>query len=114
MIFDCRDPFDEDDDNDGGDDKKAKKGKALVKIDVDLSLTAFANAERYFEHRKQSSHKQLRTLEAGEKVCLLDRFSLSFLFCPHQAIKSASKRTNELLKEVERVAVVTKARKIYW
>jgi predicted ribosome quality control (RQC) complex YloA/Tae2 family protein len=39
-----------------------------VKIDVDLSLTAFANAKRYFDHKKQSSQKHLRTLEAGEKV----------------------------------------------
>ncbi len=39
-----------------------------VKIDVDLSLTAFANSKRYFEHKKQSSQKQMRTLEAGEKV----------------------------------------------
>jgi predicted ribosome quality control (RQC) complex YloA/Tae2 family protein len=41
---------------------------APVRVDVDLSLTAFANAKRYFEHRKQSSQKQIRTLEAGEKV----------------------------------------------
>ncbi|CAF1380213.1 unnamed protein product [Rotaria sordida] len=85
-----RDPF-------GDDDDSGKSSNAPVKIDVDLSLTAFANAKRYFEHKKQSSQKQVRTLEAGEK-----------------AIKSASKRTNELLKEVERVATVTKARKPYW
>ncbi|CAF1207062.1 unnamed protein product [Rotaria sp. Silwood1] len=85
-----RDPF-------GDDDDSGKSSNAPVKVDVDLSLTAFANAKRYFEHKKQSSQKQMRTLEAGEK-----------------AIKSASKRTNELLKEVERVATVTKARKVYW
>ncbi|UJR14620.1 hypothetical protein I4U23_001614 [Adineta vaga] len=78
-------------------DENDKSSLAPVKIDVDLSLTAFANAKRYFEHKKQSSQKQQRTLEAGEK-----------------AIKSASKRTNALLKEVERVATVTKARKVFW
>ncbi|CAF4968282.1 unnamed protein product, partial [Rotaria socialis] len=85
-----RDPF-----GDGSDIEK--NAGAPAKIDVDLSLTAFANAKRYFDHKKQSSQKQMRTLEAGEK-----------------AIKSASKKTNELLKEVERVATVTKARKVFW
>ncbi|CAF4458371.1 unnamed protein product, partial [Rotaria sp. Silwood2] len=85
-----RDPF-------GDDDNSGKSVNAPVKVDVDLSLTAFANAKRYFEHKKHSSQKQMRTLEAGEK-----------------AIKSASKRTNALLKEVERVATVTKARKVFW
>ena len=51
----------------------------MVKIDVDLSLTAFANAKRYFEHRKQSSQKQMRTLEAGEKVRLLEKIFFSIL-----------------------------------
>jgi len=36
-----------------------------------------------------------------------------FFVCA-QAIKSASKKTNEILKEVERVATVTKARKVFW
>ncbi|CAF0941684.1 unnamed protein product [Adineta steineri] len=85
-----KDPF-------GDDNDTEKRFSGPVKIDVDLSLTAFANAKRYFEHRKQSSQKHIRTLEAGEK-----------------AIKSASKRTNQLLKEVERVATVTKARKVFW
>ncbi|CAF1615595.1 unnamed protein product [Adineta ricciae] len=78
-------------------DENDKTSLAPVRVDVDLALTAFANAKRYFEHKKQSSQKHQRTIEAGEK-----------------AIKSASKRTNELLKEVERVATVTKARKVYW
>lgn len=52
----------------------------MVKIDVDLSLTAFANAKRYFEHKKQSSQKQMRTLEAGEKVCLLNKISFLLFF----------------------------------
>lgn len=78
MIFDFRDPFDDDDDE--GHTTTAKKPRAPTKVDVDLSLTAFANAKRYFEHKKQSSQKQLRTLEAGEKVCLFDHLSIVFLF----------------------------------
>ncbi len=61
LEFYHRDPFASDDDNEKG-------ASAPVKIDVDLSLTAFANAKRYFDHKKQSSQKHLRTLEAGEKV----------------------------------------------
>jgi len=55
-----RDPF--------GDNDDEKGASPPVRVDVDLSLTAFANAKRYFEHKKQSSQKQMRTLEAGEKV----------------------------------------------
>jgi hypothetical protein len=57
-TFYHRDPFEDE-----------EKGAGIpAKIDVDLSLTAFANAKRYFEHKKQSSQKHVRTLEAGEKV----------------------------------------------
>lgn len=62
LICFYRSPFaDESDDE--------QSSNAPVKVDIDLSLTAFANAKRYFEHKKQSSQKHMRTLEAGEKVC---------------------------------------------
>jgi hypothetical protein len=71
IRFSSRDPFGDDD----------EKGASMpVKIDVDLSLTAFANSKRYFEHKKQSSQKQMRTLEAGEKVSSSRKFHFPLLF----------------------------------
>ncbi len=84
-----RDPFEDDE----------KKGaSAPAKIDVDLSLTAFANAKRYFEHKKQSSQKQMRTLEAGEKVSSFLIIILPFLFVIRQLNLHQNEQMNYLKK----------------
>jgi predicted ribosome quality control (RQC) complex YloA/Tae2 family protein len=38
------------------------------KVDVDINLTAFANARKYYDIKKQSSLKQEKTLAAADKV----------------------------------------------
>ena len=47
--------------------KKKKKQKATI-VDIDLSLSAFANATRYYGHKKQAARKEQRTIAASEKV----------------------------------------------
>lgn len=41
-------------------------------VDVDIYLTAFANARKYYEQKKQSAMKQDKTVAASAKVKRLD------------------------------------------
>ena len=68
MLLDSSHRCPKGDGHDDDDDDEEQVSFAPVKVDVDLSLSAFANAKRYFDHKKQSFHKQTRTIEAGEKV----------------------------------------------
>uniref|UniRef100_A0ABM5FCA3 Ribosome quality control complex subunit NEMF n=1 Tax=Pogona vitticeps TaxID=103695 RepID=A0ABM5FCA3_9SAUR len=85
--------------------KKKKKAKPLKKlqrnkpllVDVDLSLSAYANAKRYYDHKRHAARKTQKTVEAAEK-----------------AFKSAEKKTKQTLKEVQTVTTIQKARKVYW
>ncbi|XP_028398631.1 nuclear export mediator factor Nemf-like [Dendronephthya gigantea] len=94
-----KDEFDDDDDS-GEDEndstKKHKKSNAL-KIDIDLALTAYANARRFYTKKRQAATKEQRTVEASKK-----------------ALKSAEKKTKETLKEVATTTSIRKARKVYW
>ena len=38
------------------------------KVDVDIYLSAFANARKYYDIKKQSAFKQVKTLAAADKV----------------------------------------------
>lgn len=66
-------------------------------VDVDLSLTAYANATRYYEMKRSAAKKEQKTIEASGK-----------------ALKSAEKKTHQTLKDVNIQATITKARKNYW
>ncbi|XP_052041708.1 ribosome quality control complex subunit NEMF [Apodemus sylvaticus] len=85
--------------------KKKQKNKQLQKpqknrpllVDVDLSLSAYANAKKYYDHKRYAAKKTQRTVEAAEK-----------------AFKSAEKKTKQTLKEVQTVTSIQKARKVYW
>ncbi|XP_007427730.1 nuclear export mediator factor NEMF [Python bivittatus] len=85
--------------------KKKKKIKQLQKplknqpmlVDVDLSLSAYANAKKYYDHKRHAARKTQKTVEAAEK-----------------AFKSAEKKTKQTLKEVQTVTTIQKARKVYW
>ncbi|XP_036313408.1 nuclear export mediator factor NEMF isoform X5 [Pipistrellus kuhlii] len=85
--------------------KKKKKNKQLEKpqknkpllVDVDLSLSAYANAKKYYDHKRYAAKKTQKTVEAAEK-----------------AFKSAEKKTKQTLKEVQTVTSIQKARKVYW
>ncbi|XP_028677833.2 ribosome quality control complex subunit NEMF-like isoform X1 [Erpetoichthys calabaricus] len=68
-----------------------------VMIDIDLSLSAYANAKKYYDHKRYAAKKEQKTVEAAEK-----------------AFKSAEKKTKQTLKEVQTVSTIQKARKVYW
>ncbi|KAM9294302.1 ribosome quality control complex subunit NEMF [Gastrophryne carolinensis] len=76
--------------------KKTQKNKPLL-VDVDLSLSAYANAKKYYDHKRHAAKKTQKTVEAAEK-----------------AFKSAEKKTKQTLKEVQTVTTIQKARKVYW
>ncbi|XP_062863885.1 ribosome quality control complex subunit NEMF-like [Trichomycterus rosablanca] len=80
---------------------KGQKGKVQrnkpVLVDVDLSLSAYANAKKYYDHKRSAAKKEQKTVEAAEK-----------------AFKSAEKKTKQTLKEVQTVTTIQKARKVYW
>ncbi|KAJ7345326.1 hypothetical protein JRQ81_001276 [Phrynocephalus forsythii] len=85
--------------------KKRNKAKPVQKpqrnkpqlVDLDLSLSAYANAKRYYDHKRHAARKTQKTVEAAEK-----------------AFKSAEKKTKQTLKEVQTVTTIQKARKVYW
>ncbi|XP_063803618.1 ribosome quality control complex subunit NEMF isoform X2 [Pseudophryne corroboree] len=76
--------------------KKTQKNKPML-VDVDLSLSAYANAKKYYDHKRHAAKKTQKTVEAAEK-----------------AFKSAEKKTKQTLKEVQTVSTIQKARKVYW
>ncbi|XP_015281094.1 PREDICTED: nuclear export mediator factor NEMF [Gekko japonicus] len=75
---------------------KPLKDQPLL-VDVDLSLSAYANAKKYYDHKRHAARKTQKTVEAAEK-----------------AFKSAEKKTKQTLKEVQTVSTIQKARKVYW
>ncbi|KAG9481151.1 hypothetical protein GDO78_010418, partial [Eleutherodactylus coqui] len=75
--------------------KKAQKNKPTL-VDVDLSLSAYANAKKYYDHKRHAEKKTQKTMEAAQK-----------------AFKSAEKKTKQTLKEVQTVSTIQKARKVY-
>ncbi|KAB0803533.1 hypothetical protein PPYR_00503 [Photinus pyralis] len=66
-------------------------------IDIDLALSAFANARNYYDKKRFAAKKQQKTLESQGK-----------------ALKSAEKKAKETLKEVKTITNIHKARKVYW
>ncbi|CAH1790707.1 unnamed protein product [Owenia fusiformis] len=68
-----------------------------MRIDIDLALSAYANARKYFDKKRFAAKKEQKTIEASTK-----------------ALKNAEKKTKETLKEVSTIATINKARKVYW
>uniref|UniRef100_A0A667YLW8 Ribosome quality control complex subunit NEMF n=1 Tax=Myripristis murdjan TaxID=586833 RepID=A0A667YLW8_9TELE len=83
-------------DKDKGQKNKLQKNKPML-VDVDLSLSAYANAKKYYDHKRSAAKKEQKTVEAAQK-----------------AFKSAEKKTKQTLKEVQTVTTIQKARKVYW
>nr|XP_019953624.1 PREDICTED: nuclear export mediator factor NEMF isoform X1 [Paralichthys olivaceus] len=81
---------------DKGQSKKLQKNKPML-VDVDLGLSAYANAKRYYDYKRTAEKKEQKTMEAVGK-----------------AMKSAEKKTQQTLKEVQTVTTIQKARKVYW
>nr|XP_061798442.1 ribosome quality control complex subunit NEMF-like [Nerophis lumbriciformis] len=81
---------------DKGQNKKLQKNKPML-VDVDLSLSAYANAKKYYDCKRSAEKKEQKTIQAADK-----------------AMKSAEKKTQQTLKEVQTVTTIQKARKVYW
>ncbi|KAL3872530.1 hypothetical protein ACJMK2_035753 [Sinanodonta woodiana] len=93
MTMLLKNPYMSSDEEDNDDDERIKP----MKVDIDLSLSAYANSRKYFEKKKQASHKEQKTIDASAK-----------------ALKSAERKTIEALKEVATAVSINKARKTYW
>ncbi|KAM9341035.1 ribosome quality control complex subunit NEMF [Symphorus nematophorus] len=81
---------------DKGQNKKLQRNKPML-VDVDLGLSAYANAKKYYDYKRSAEKKEHKTIEAADR-----------------AMKSAEKKTQKTLKEVQTVTTIQKARKVYW
>lgn len=66
-------------------------------IDIDLGLSAFANARKYYDMKRSAAIKEKKTIDASEK-----------------AMKNAERRTQTALKQLRTQTKISKARKTYW
>lgn len=66
-------------------------------VDVDLALSAWANARKYYDQKRSAAKKEQKTIDASQK-----------------ALKSAEKKTQQTLKDVRTISTISKARKVYW
>ncbi|CAO0793809.1 unnamed protein product [Mucor circinelloides] len=78
------------------DDEDSNEQKSY-KVDVDIGLTAFANARKYYEQKKTTATKHEKTIEATSK-----------------ALKSAERKIRQDLKETKITATINKIRKPFW
>lgn len=85
---------DEEDDEDA---EAADEKLPPMTIEIDLGLSAFANATKYYDNKRTAAKKQQRTVESSTK-----------------AMKSAERKTQQSLKEMRTISTITKARKVYW
>lgn len=66
-------------------------------VDVDLALSAWANARKYYDQKRSAAQKEQKTIDASQK-----------------ALKSAERKTQQTLKDVRTISTISKARKVYW
>ena len=79
------------------DDSYGECTEQPILVDIDLDLTAYANARKYFDERRNASKKEQKTLESANK-----------------AFKSAEKKARQTLKDSATIGAIRKARKILW
>jgi len=78
-------------------DEESEMTATELMVEIDLDLTAQANARKYFVEKKTAAVKERKTVESGSV-----------------ALKSAEKKTKQHLKEMSKIATINKARKVYW
>ncbi|KAI8565949.1 hypothetical protein RHMOL_Rhmol02G0001500 [Rhododendron molle] len=66
-------------------------------VEIDLALSAHANARRWYEQKKKQESKQEKTISAHEK-----------------AFKAAERKTRLQLSQEKTVAAITHMRKVHW
>nr|CAD1816868.1 unnamed protein product [Ananas comosus var. bracteatus] len=74
-----------------------EKTAPAEKVEVDLALSAHANARRWYEMKKKQESKQEKTITAHEK-----------------AFKAAEKKTRQQLAQEKTVAAISHMRKVHW
>lgn len=74
-----------------------EKTQPVDKVEVDLVLSAHANARRWYEMKKRQETKQEKTVTAHEK-----------------AFKAAERKTRLQLSQEKTVAVISHMRKVHW
>ncbi|KAF9915988.1 hypothetical protein BX616_004907 [Lobosporangium transversale] len=89
--------FEDEQDEQEAEDRHQPKAKSTVLVDLDINLTAFANARKYYDVKKQSAIKQEKTLAHAS-----------------QAFKSAERKIRQQLQEVRITTSIQRARKPYW
>lgn len=83
--------------NEDGDQYEDEEKLESMQIDIDLGLSAYANATKYYDQKRTAAKKQQRTIESSTK-----------------ALKSAERKTQQTLKEMRNISTISKARKVYW
>ncbi|KAG2177194.1 hypothetical protein INT43_007851 [Umbelopsis isabellina] len=91
------DSEDSSDDSDSESGESTSGEKKTAKVDVDIYLTAFANARKYYDQKKATAAKHEKTIAASTR-----------------AMKSAEKKIKQELKENKITATVSKIRKPFW
>jgi len=79
------------------DQEESAMTQAAELVDVDISLTAFANARRFYEMKKKANQKAQKTMDVAET-----------------AIKAAEKKTRSALSEVHIKNRIQQIRKPLW
>ncbi|EPS59484.1 hypothetical protein M569_15323, partial [Genlisea aurea] len=74
-----------------------ERTQPVDKVEVDLALSAHANARRYYEMKKRQESKQEKTMTAHEK-----------------AFKAAERKTRQQLSQEKTVAQISHIRKVHW
>jgi len=100
IVMQLSDPYahlNKDYEDDSDDESQKESAPTELMVEIDLDLTAQANARKYFVQKKTAGVKERKTVESGSV-----------------ALKSAEKKTKQLLKEMSKIATINKARKVYW
>ena len=97
LLSDPYSHLDQDDDDDDSETESSARSAQDHLVDIDLGLTAQANARKYFVQKKTAAVKERKTVESGGVV-----------------LKSAEKKTKLALKEMAKISNIIKARKVYW
>ncbi|KAH9318701.1 hypothetical protein KI387_020470, partial [Taxus chinensis] len=74
-----------------------EKTQPANKVEVDLALSAHANARRWFETKKKQASKQEKTLTSHAK-----------------AFKAAEKKSQQQLSQAKTIATISHIRKVHW
>lgn len=103
MTLLLSDPYDcEEDDLLLDSDEEREEGNESTKmrpmmVEIDLDLSAMANARRYFNQKRQAAQKEQKTISASHKV-----------------VQLTVRKTQQTLKEVAAITNINKARKVFW